>query len=359
MVRRRWIAAMAGTVCAWAMATGSAWADSPVVACVPTTAGAALTKAPATGACPGGGTKRSLVAQSDLNAAKARVAQLEALLAGVTRGTVNGQPAITFSGVNVRIVNGSGSTASTNGRGNLFLGYDALPGEQTGSHNIVAGDRNTIRSYGSLVVGSQSRSSAQGQAIIGFDNGADHKYASITGGTGNKVTADYGWVAGGSRNTASAFGASVAGGCANVAGGAAVPDTDPCDTIGGRWSTIGGGEGNAATASAAHVSGGYGNRANGPWAAIAGGRSGTALGGFATVGGGRDNGATFDYASVAGGEENIARGVGGSILGGFTNTVTGLDAIVAGGSEAQAVGNFSAILGGQNVLVEADHGRSP
>src|SRR5512139_2533371 len=54
-----------------------------------------------------------------------RIAQLEALLANVTRGTVQGQDTIRFSDVNVQIVNGSGVTdGPVNGRGNLIVGYN-------------------------------------------------------------------------------------------------------------------------------------------------------------------------------------------------------------------------------------------
>jgi hypothetical protein len=41
--------------------------------------------------------------------------------------------------VNVQLVNGEGHTATTNGEGNLVLGYDENPGEQTGSHDLVVG----------------------------------------------------------------------------------------------------------------------------------------------------------------------------------------------------------------------------
>ena len=72
-----------------------------------------------------------------------QLAQVTALLANVTRGTVNGQDTIRFSGVNVQIVDGSGNTSgAVNGRGNLIVGYNELRGSgdvRTGSHNIVVG----------------------------------------------------------------------------------------------------------------------------------------------------------------------------------------------------------------------------
>ena len=46
-----------------------------------------------------------------------------------------GKPTIQISGANLQLVNGSGSTETLNGAGNLVIGYDEMPGTQTGSHN--------------------------------------------------------------------------------------------------------------------------------------------------------------------------------------------------------------------------------
>lgn len=44
---------------------------------------------------------------------------------------------VEFSGVNVQVVSGSGSTdGAINGRGNLIVGHDEGPGSKTGSHNL-------------------------------------------------------------------------------------------------------------------------------------------------------------------------------------------------------------------------------
>src|SRR5207244_9575129 len=61
-----------------------------------------------------------------------------------------------FSGINVQIVSGSGTTdAAVNGKGNLIVGYNANTGAhaRTGSHNLVVGDEHTYISYGGLVAG--------------------------------------------------------------------------------------------------------------------------------------------------------------------------------------------------------------
>jgi len=49
------------------------------------------------------------------------------------------QPTIQFSGVNLQVINGSGSETILNGTGNLIVGYDPTPGTQTGSHNLLLG----------------------------------------------------------------------------------------------------------------------------------------------------------------------------------------------------------------------------
>jgi hypothetical protein len=49
------------------------------------------------------------------------------------------QPTVQFFGVNLQVINGSGSESTLNGAGNLILGYDEKPGTQTGSHNLLLG----------------------------------------------------------------------------------------------------------------------------------------------------------------------------------------------------------------------------
>src|SRR5256885_14805048 len=58
-----------------------------------------------------------------------------------------------FDGCNVHVVNGAGSTGTMNGLGNLIVGYNANPGAQTGSHNLVVGDAQTFTSYAGAVFG--------------------------------------------------------------------------------------------------------------------------------------------------------------------------------------------------------------
>jgi hypothetical protein len=123
------------------------------------------------------------------------------------------KPTIQFSGCNVQIVNGMGQTATTNGEGNLVIGYDNR-GEyrynqplavQTGSHNLIMGGENEFTSYGGIAAG--------------FDNSITAPFAAVTGGYGNYASGTAASVSGGVGNTAGSEAASVSGGTANQASG--------------------------------------------------------------------------------------------------------------------------------------------
>ena len=64
-------------------------------------------------------------------------------------------PKVIFTGVNIQLVNGTGSTGDTNGLGNLVVGYNLAPAGlsgvvRDGSHNIVIGDGHEYRNYSEL-----------------------------------------------------------------------------------------------------------------------------------------------------------------------------------------------------------------
>jgi hypothetical protein len=160
---------------------------------------------------------------------------------------VGAKPTIQFSGVNVQVISGSGSTnAAVNGEGNLVIGYDenAEAHEQTGSHNLILGEEQTFTSYGGF--------------LGGFKNADTAPFASASGGFSNTASGELSSVGGGEFNTASAGEASVSGGVSNTAsgGGAAVS----------------GGVNNTAKGSVSSVSGGYKNTAEGIRSSIFGGK---------------------------------------------------------------------------------------
>jgi hypothetical protein len=209
---------------------------------------------------------------------------------------VDGKPTIEFSGVNVEVLSGAGKTnAAVNGEGNLIIGYNELPGTQTGSHNLVIGDGHSFTSYGGLVAG--------------HDNTVSGPYATVAGGEGNVATGAEAAVMGGTLNLASGAFSSVAGGCENLSGSGS-PLSGSCTE--GAQSILGGFE-NTASGVESTVSGGEVNAANGGAASIAGGQFNTASGGAASVAGGDENEAS---------ESNTASATASSVLGGDGNTAS-------------------------------------
>lgn len=231
-------------------------------------------------------------------ALEARVEQLETLLAGAARDG----DTLVLSGMNVQVVNGTGDTYTTNGLGNLIVGYnedhtdsgcvpspdncqdigDGSADDRTGSHNLIAGVDHTYSSHSGLLTGANNTISAN--------------FASVIGGTGNTASGPGASVTGGVRNTASGRSASVTGGVSNTASNAQ-----------------------------ASVTGGQNNTASGFVSSVTGGSSNTASGTRASVSGGRLNTASESRASVSGGLENTASGFRASILGGNGQTVSTTD----------------------------------
>src|ERR1700730_17123495 len=153
-------------------------------------------------------------------------------------------PNIIFSGANIHIVSGSGSTddnGTPRGLGNLIIGYDEDPqnysdhsplgdlplsplrlGDRGGSHNLVIGAANrfTQAAFGGLVVGTANTINGYGASVSGgAGNTARHYGASVGGGFSNIASGDFASVTGGRFNTAFQFYTSVSGGDSNTAGG--------------------------------------------------------------------------------------------------------------------------------------------
>jgi hypothetical protein len=233
---------------------------------------------------------------------------------------------VVITGANLRIVNGLGATDTTNGLGNLIVGYNELrndpnrPDNRTGSHNVVVGKRLNFSSFGGLVVG--------------LDNEISGQFASVSGGTRNIASGDFSSVSGGQFNTASGERASVSGGGQNAASG--------------PIASISGGALNIASGGVSSVSGGANNTATNDFTWVTGGEFNTASGERASVCGGESNQATGVSASVCGGFRNTASFNISSVSGGVNNTASGLGASVSGGENNTASGNFSSVSGGTN-----------
>lgn len=173
---------------------------------------------------------------------KQTVAAQQALLNGVSRETVDGNKTLRFSGMNVQVVNGTGTTdGEPNKLGNLIVGYNGqpfTPVSRTGSHYLVIGDRHQWTRYGGILAGFQNTASGAWASVSGgIFNTAGGNTASVSGGFGNTASGNTASVSGGYENTASGSWSSVSGGVVNTASGAR--------------SSILGGSGKAVTASSA------------------------------------------------------------------------------------------------------------
>lgn len=178
--------------------------------------------------------------------------------------------------------------------------------------------------------------------------------ATISGGTGNRVTDDGGTVGGGLNNragdsvgtTSDKSYALVTGGRNNAASGiASSVGGGEYDTANGDYATLGGGRFNVASGIAATVAGGEGNRATNLDATVGGGAENVASADRATVAGGSGNRATLDGATVGGGGGNLASGLVATVGGGAADTASGFWSTVPGGFGNKAQGDFSFAAG--------------
>jgi hypothetical protein len=125
--------------------------------------------------------------------------------------TADGLNEVVISGANLRIVNGLRATRTTNGVGNLIIGYNEprLPGRpppggppsdpnnRTGSHNIIVGSGHNFSSFGGLVVGNSNEISGDFAAVSGGNlNTASGVLAAVSGGRNRMAEGDFDWVAG-------------------------------------------------------------------------------------------------------------------------------------------------------------------
>jgi hypothetical protein len=248
------------TVLSLTFGTTVALAETPAWLCVPKTAGQAATS----GGTSGEGTCGAETTKVDVSI----LSHMKYVESGI-----DSKPTIEFEGVNVQLVNGAGKTATTNGEGNLVIGYDEQVGRsQTGSHNLILGFEQTFTSYGGI--------------LAGYKNFITAGDASVTGGVGNKAEGIGSSVSGGSVNHAKEGDSSVSGGDENTASG--------------PLSSISGGRENNASGVESSISGGRANKAEGVTSSIGGGFKNETSNEFSVVGGGSENKASGKYASVFG-----------------------------------------------------------
>ena len=225
---------------------------------------------------------------------------------------IDGKPTVQVSGANVQIVNGEGKTATTNGEGNLVIGYDENesgqcsnrhlrtkqqceggggtwtpePHAQTGSHNLILGREQTFTSFGG-----------------------------IDAGVLNTISGEWATITGGRQNTASGNDSAILGGEEGTAGG--------------EQSSVSGGDANRALGLSSAVSGGEQNEASGPVSSVSGGRLDIADG--------------FTGSWAAGGEFNVSEGRYSAVSGGFENNAAADYSSIFGGKHLETTTEFEAI----------------
>jgi len=260
---------------------------------------------------------------------KAALAASIALKDAMSVETVNGVRTVRFTGVNLQIVNGTNTTETINGSGNLIVGYDeantstrivcslatdvngnslstesnclAAGGtvavrQKTGSHNLVMGSQNSYSSAGGIVAGSGNFITAPFASNLGgTGNFASGRFAVNVAGTGNHPSGSTAATLAGTNNTASGANASVSGGSSNTASS--------------TGTTVSGGSHNAASGPQSNVSGGISNESSGPFSHVSGGGNNISSGATSTVAGGSTNDASAPTSSVSGGARNVTTAV--------------------------------------------------
>jgi hypothetical protein len=313
--------ALAAVVLLGCVVSAAAAAVTPGWECIPTTAGANVTSG-GTGATPWCSSGTPVLAPT------------------YEASGVGGKPTVVFSGANVQIVDGSGHTSTVNGTGNLILGYDESPGTQTGSHDLILGEKNKYTRYSDLVDGLSDSATGPYAVTLGFANTSSGNTADVTGGEHNTAKANNSTVSGGEYNLAADAVSSITGGCDNLTGTGTTP-SDTCNSTG--LESVLGGWRNLATGQMSSVAGGQDNQANGEYAAVAGGCanvSGGNTGLFCSMADGANPGVGSE--AILGGEGNFA---------GPFSAETGFAAAIVGGDVNSAGGTGSAILGGANNTV--------
>ena len=143
-----------------------------------------------------GETGLSLLSKSEQETLKSILPYIKYVSSGA-----GGKPTIQFSGVNLQILNGEGSTEATNGAGNLIIGYDENPNTepQTGSHNLVLGPEQRYTSYGSIIGGRNNKALGPDTFLVGVGNVARNEGSSVSGGFENTAGFAFSSIFGGKK----------------------------------------------------------------------------------------------------------------------------------------------------------------
>lgn len=256
---------------------------------------------------------------------RAQVSNLIAINQHVSMVSLHGRPTVRFTGVNVQVVNGSGQTNTANGTGNLILGYDRLradTGEEIFEEECSSGwnlhdDLNRTKQECEAVGGVWRLDHKRGSHYLVIGDAHNYsQWSGIISGNGSSTSGPFASVTGGTYNRVTSYGASVSGGVFGIASGA--------------QSSVSGGYENWAAGYGSSVSGGLSGVARGSESSVSGGYANEASGNLSSVSGGAANEATNDGASVSGGALNKATGYRSSVSGGVSRTADQVHGWVAG-----------------------------
>ena len=133
----------------------------------------------------------NIALQQLLQTYESRIIALEATTEGLERPDGD----FVFTGGNVQILNGQGDTSTTNGKGNLIIGYNeersAGGHVRTGSHNLVLGRGNDYSSYYGIVNGAANKIFSKGAVILsGLGNSVTGPYSVVVSGAWNENSAE-------------------------------------------------------------------------------------------------------------------------------------------------------------------------
>ncbi|MDH3891410.1 MAG: tail fiber domain-containing protein [candidate division Zixibacteria bacterium] len=236
--------------------------------------------------------------------------------------------------------------------------YDDMDVVGGGRYNIAGMDDgvNQEAHYATVAGGGQNNAWKKGTFIGGgYNNHADGQFASIVGGTYNRVYAVLGSIGGGGSTVSGDASTAnlvydrwgtIGGGGDNLAG------NDDGDMLSAEFATVGGGQGNEATGSHTTVGGGYLNTATDSWSTIGGGYQNSVDGRQATISGGRGNviraeGTSYSFSSVIGGGWfNDLHGKYSTIGGGRQHVIKGFYSTIAGGGACSTLASGATISGG-------------
>jgi hypothetical protein len=237
--------------------------------------------------------QRVAALESLVQTQQAKIAALENKLKYVT---VNGTDML-ITGANLHIRNEGGATDTTNGLGNLILGYHELGfnNDRSGSHNILIGKYLNYGSYGGI--------------LTGEDNSVKDAYGTILSSYG--------------CNSTMSFNATIAAGYSTINANRSAIVAGDSHTLNGHFSGILGGQLNTIATGVTYSAGvgGYNNK-------ILSGAHNTNLGGYWNQNCGSSSTISAGYQGL------IKPGVAaGSISGGDTNTVQHNYSTVGGGHD--------------------------